>query len=36
MADLHHNKNHDIFGGGYAAGGTELYGELANAGGARY
>lgn len=22
MADLHYNKNHDIFGGGYEANGT--------------
>ena len=33
MADLHHNKNHDIFGGGYTPGGTESYGVLPNGGG---
>jgi hypothetical protein len=25
-ADLHYNKNHDIFGGGYDAGQTAAYG----------
>ena len=36
MADLHHNKNHDIFGGGYEVGQTAVYGDQMDLGGQRF